>query len=520
MRNFILVLILLFLIITATIGLFSDKTFYPAQDVVLKEKFSNKSKKKADHSKYVILQKNFKHPQDVTAACISCHTESHKEVMQSSHWNWERPVYIEGKGIVYLGKKNIINNFCIGTQSNIQSCAKCHIGYDMKEDETSFTDPTNIDCLVCHDQSLTYVKGANLAGDPAKSVDLSVAAKSVGKPTRDNCGVCHFYGGGGNNIKHGDLDNTMFHPNREIDIHMDEAGPNLVCVDCHTTKDHKIAGKIYSIATMNTERSKCEDCHTNTPHINEIINEHTLKVSCQTCHIPIYSKGSSTNLYWDWETAGKLKDGKPFMEEDSLGNHIYKSIKGSFTYGRNLVPEYIWFNGTAEHYILGDKIEDTTKTVVLNPLNGSYKDRNSKIIPVKIHTANQIFDPITKLLIQPHLYSAHKGEGAYWKDFNWPQAAKVGMNRVGLPFSGKYSFIKTAMYWPINHQVAPKEESLTCTDCHNRNNSRLAGLTDFYMPGRDFHPFVDNFGILIILLSFVGVLFHGALRIYFVKKQK
>jgi octaheme c-type cytochrome (tetrathionate reductase family) len=501
-------------------NVFSDKTYYPSQDVMLKEKFSEKPREVVDHSKFAVLQKDFKRPQEVTLACISCHNKRHTEVMESSHWNWERPDYIEGKGIVYLGKKNIINNFCIGTQTNVQSCAKCHVGYDMNESGTSFNDPANVDCLVCHDQTQSYVKGANLAGEPAKSVDLSKVAQSVGKPTRDNCGVCHFFGGGGNNIKHGDLDNTMFHPDRSIDIHMDDAGPNLVCIDCHTTENHQISGKVYSIATENTNRSSCEDCHTETPHKKEILNEHTIKVSCQTCHIPIYAKGTSTNLYWDWRTAGKLKDGKPFMEEDSLGNHTYKSIKGTFTYGNNIKPEYIWFNGTAGHYILGDKVEDTTKAVVLNPLNGSYLDKNSKIIPVKIHTANQIFDPITKLLIQPHLYTDKKGEGAYWKDFNWDDAARVGMERIGLPYSGKYTFIKTEMYWPINHQVAPKEESLTCTDCHDRDNSRLAGLTDFYMPGRDYQSLVDNIGLLMIILSFLGIMFHGLLRIYYSSQRK
>lgn len=520
MRKFIIVLSVAIVIVMVAFNIFSDKTYHPSNDVVLKAKYSEKPAKVVDHSKFAVLQKDFERPQDVTKTCISCHNKRHLEVMESSHWNWERPDYIEGKGIVYLGKKNIINNFCIGTQSNVKSCAKCHIGFDMTENGTSFTDSTNIDCLVCHDQTNSYVKGANLAGEPDPTVNLTKIAQNVGKPTRDNCGVCHFYGGGGNNVKHGDLDNTMFHPDRSIDIHMDEAGPNLVCTDCHKTENHQIQGKVYSIATLNTERSSCEECHTETPHKALILNEHTLKVACQTCHIPIYSKGTATNLYWDWSTAGRLKDGEPFMEEDSMGNHIYKSIKGSFTWGKNIEPDYVWFNGTANHYVLGDKILDTTKAVVLNPLNGSYADKNSKIIPVKIHTANQIFDPVTGLIIQPNLYSDKIGEGAYWKDFNWNDAAAKGMKSIGLPYSGKYSFIKTEMYWPINHQVAPKEESLTCTNCHARENSRLSALTDFYLPGRDYSSLIDVLGFLLIIASFAGVLFHGFLRVYFANKQK
>ena len=520
MRKFIIVLSVTFVIILVAFSIFSDKTYRPTNAVVLKAKYSEKPAKVVDHSKFAVLQKDFARPQDLTKTCISCHNKRHIEVMQSSHWNWERPDYIEGKGIVYLGKKNIINNFCIGTQSNVKSCAKCHIGFDMTENGTSFTDSTNIDCLVCHDQSNSYVKGANLAGTTDPNVNLTKVAQSVGKPTRDNCGVCHFYGGGGNNVKHGDLDNTMFHPDREIDIHMDEAGPNLVCTDCHRTENHQITGKIYSIASLSTERSTCEECHTETPHKALILNEHTLKVACQTCHIPIYSKGTPTNLHWDWSTAGRLKDGKPYEEVDSLGNHIYKSIKGSFTYGKNIEPDYIWFNGTAGHYVLGDKIEDTTKAVVLNPLYGSYSDKNSKIIPVKIHTATQIFDPVTRMIILPNLYADNVGEGAFWKDFDWNIASEKGMKAVGLPYSGKYSFIKTEMYWPINHQVAPKEESLTCTNCHQRENSRLAGLNDFYLPGRDYSSIINLLGFLLIIASFAGVLSHGFLRVYFANKQK
>ena len=70
--------------------------------------------------------------------------------------------------------------------------------------------------------------------------------------------------------------------------------------------------------------------------------------------------------------AGKLKNGEPYFEEDSLGEHSYLSIKGSFV-GKEIVnPEYQWFSGTASHYLEGDQVQDTTKPLVLNPLNGSY----------------------------------------------------------------------------------------------------------------------------------------------------
>jgi Cytochrome c bacterial. len=390
----------------------------------------------------------------------------------------------------------------------------------MTADLSSFTDSTNIDCLVCHDNSETYAKGAEMSGDPDPSVDLSAVAQSVGLPKRSNCGVCHFYGGGGNNVKHGDLEKSMFEPSKEVDVHMAVEGSNLACVDCHTAENHNLKGKIYSLSSMNRDRSSCEQCHTEAPHAASILNEHTLKVACQTCHIPTYAKVNATKTDWDWSTAGELHDGKPFETDDKDGNHTYLSIKGSFKWGKNLKPEYIWFNGTADHYLLGDTVSDTSKPLEINTLNGSYSDPDSKIIPVKIHRAKQPYDPVTKMLIQPKLFADEKGEGAFWKDFDWARASAVGMKDVGLPFSGKYTFINTEMTWPINHMVAPKEESVKCIECHTNNGSRLAGLNDFYMPARDHSPFIDSAGILLIAVSLLGVFIHGSIRVYSSKKRK
>jgi hypothetical protein len=77
-------------------------------------------------------------------------------------------------------------------------------------------------------------------------------------------------------------------------------------------------------------------------------------------------------MSWKWSKAGKLKDGKPFHEEDTYGNHTYLSTKGEFTWGKDIIPDYIWFNGTADHYILGDTI--TSIPVQMNTLNGSHDD--------------------------------------------------------------------------------------------------------------------------------------------------
>ncbi len=493
MRKIVLILAFFSLLILIAVGFFSQKDYEPTTLMKLKEKYSQKVNSSVDHSKFTSLQQNFSSPQHVTATCIICHNKRHVEVMQSNHWNWEREEYVEGRGIVYLGKKNAINNFCIGTQGNEQSCAKCHIGYGMTSEGMVYTDSTNVDCLVCHDNTETYVKDLEKGGAPVSTLDFNAIAQSVGK--------------------HGDLDMAMFETTKDIDVHMGIDGAKLQCVDCHTTEKHNISGKVYSLSSMNLDRNTCEQCHTENPHDDNILNEHSIKVACQSCHIPTYAKANSTKMYWDWSTAGKLKDGEPYEEDDSLGNHTYLSIKGSFVWERNVVPDYIWFNGTASHYLEGDVIKDTTNPLVLNQLHGSYSDNESKIYPVKIHVANQPYDPINKILIQPKLFAEKKGEGAFWKDFNWLTASEVGMKEANLPFSGKISFIKTEMYWPVNHMVATKENTLDCKSCHQRENSRLTGLNDFYMPGRDYSKIVEVGGVWMLILTLLGVFAHGAVRI-------
>lgn len=513
MKKIAISLLIAGLIIAGAIGFLSTRSIRQSDLKILMAELTKKKKPAADHSKFPVLQKKFAKPQEVTEACLSCHNKRADEIMHSNHWNWGREEYVAGRGIVNLGKKNAINNFCIGAKGNEQSCAKCHISFGMTDNAFSFNDSNNIDCLVCHDNTETYAKANEKGGAPEATVDLTNVAQNVGGPKRSNCGVCHFFGGGGNNVKHGDLEKAMFEPSKDIDVHMASGGLNLTCVQCHKTENHAISGKMYSLSSMNRNRVTCEECHTSTPHDNETLNKHTYKIACQTCHIPVYAKENATKTEWDWSTAGKLKDGQPYEEDDKDGNHTYLSIKGSFKWGKNLKPEYVWFNGTAGHYLLGDAVSDTTKPLALNRLNGFYSDPESKIIPVKIHRAKQPFDPINRILIQPKLFAEKKGEGAFWKDFDWQRASQVGMKDVNLPFSGKVSFINTEMYWPVNHMVSSKDKSLNCIDCHTRENSRLAGLNDFYMPGRDYSAVIDSAGFMLLILSLTGVVLHGTLRI-------
>ena len=175
-----------------------------------------------------IVQGPFDSPQQVTRACLTCHAEAASQVMATTHWTWESdPVSVPWRDEpVTIGKANQINNFCIGAQGNQKKCTSCHAGYGWQEGAAyDFSLSENVDCLACHADTGLYAKADY--GNPAEGVDLLAAAKSVRLPTRENCGKCHFDGGGGNGVKHGDLDESLIFPAAALDVHM--GGQNFQC---------------------------------------------------------------------------------------------------------------------------------------------------------------------------------------------------------------------------------------------------------------------------------------------------
>ena len=175
MKKTIALIIAITLVILIAVNVFKQGEIIDLKLEKLKQTYSVKPTPSVDHRKLPELQKKFKTPQEVTAACISCHTETPKEVMASAHWNWERAGYIEGHGIEFIGKKNVVNNYCIGSKTNEQACAKCHIGFGMtNNDEYNYENAVNVDCMVCHDNSETYQKGASMAGLTSNSCGVRV----------------------------------------------------------------------------------------------------------------------------------------------------------------------------------------------------------------------------------------------------------------------------------------------------------------------------------------------------------
>jgi len=502
------------------------------------------SESTADHSKFKELQKEFASGPEVTEACLSCHTEASRQVMHSVHWKWEFENPTTGQ---LLGKRHVLNSFCGNVASNEARCTSCHVGYGWTDmGEAPPADEAAVDCLVCHDTSGQYGKLATGAGHPMMSpkgesvtgakawvVDLKKAAQSVDLPRRENCGSCHFYGGGGDNVKHGDLSSALYHPTKDVDVHMAEDGLNFTCEDCHRSDKHLFAGSRYDVdatdpdgigkpGMIRKDVATCESCHGNTPHdmltvTGLKLNDHTDRVACQTCHIPEFARGGvATKTRWDWSTAGKMDaQGHPMhVDGYTQGNgkalHTYLATKGDFEYGEDVVPYYAWFNGQVD-YTTGDKTIDPTQVVEINKISGASEDGRSRIWPFKRMEGRQAYDAGLNRLVYSNVWGPTT-DTAFWTNFDWSKAITAGMKAAGAEYSGEYGFVDTYMYWPITHMVAPADQALDCQDCH-AEQGRLAGLSGVYMPGSQPKSIGAIIGMVFFFAMAAGVVVHTVLRL-------
>ena len=501
--------------VVAILFFFSSAPAFAARSLDI----SGNAESTADHTTFDVLKQKFQTGPEVTKACLSCHTKAARQLHKTKHWTWE---YKNPKTGQTVGKRNVVNNFCISAEPNIAACSSCHIGYGWKDDSFDFASEENVDCLVCHDTTSTYSKTKLRAGGKRK-LNLSKIARNIGKTSRATCGACHFSGGGGKAVKHGDMDPSLNHPDYFVDVHMDADGLNFSCSTCHTSDEHEVAGSRYAPTAADTSgidvpgrsvggRASCVSCHSTEPHPEENhpkLNDHTDRVACQTCHIPRLSRGDFANkTWWDWSTATKMApDGSVLHKFDENGHEIYNSKKGDFVWKDWVKPEYAWFNGTVRYNLVGDEI-DPKKIVPINMLEGSADDAQSRIWPFKVMRGKQPYDSVKNSLVTVQT----TGKTGFWTTFDWPSGIAQGMASVNKPYSGEFGFVETEMHWPITHMVAPPKEAVACNECHAKD-SLLKDLTGFYMPGRDSFEWLSQLGWLAAALSLLGVLGHMALRI-------
>jgi octaheme c-type cytochrome (tetrathionate reductase family) len=427
-----------------------------------------------DHT--TLVKGPFKSGEQVTKACLQCHQKQANDFIKTTHWTWKGiPNHIKGmeKSTAEYGKANMLNAVCTsieGGKDGIvhEQCSKCHAGYGWARTTFDFTDTGKVDCLVCHAKKGNYARSVGGSVDMKAiekgSLNLELAAQSVGVPGRANCGYCHYFGGGEDSVKTPGIESTLEKKDRKLDVHMGtkaSGGGDMACQTCHVTREHKIAGAS-SMTAHYDSRVTCEDCHkgAKAPHQKSkngaVIARHAGAVACQTCHIPYFGRSQATKMEWYWSDAGK-----DLKSEEQFDKETYVKKMGRFVWGKNVTPVYAWYNGTIEHYMKGQVIKDPTQPVVITRPVGSIKDTTARIYPYKLFKGDLPMDSDYKYL---SIFQHYK---SFWVDFNWEKALAGGAEGSGLPYSGRYQFVKTASYFSVSHEVAPREEALQCNDCHS-----------------------------------------------------
>jgi len=398
-------------------------------------------------------------PPDVTRHCLGCHQSVGKDLLRTAHWSWQgqSPTLVGYEHRTDVSRWSMMNSYCLAGGADERACATCHIGYGEVDAAFDFTDPSNIDCLVCHDTTGTYRKDPSRPGMPSPEVDLVAVARRVGRPSRATCGGCHFFSGGAANAKHGDLEPILADPPGHLDQHMGVLG--MRCQSCHTTSRHRIAGMSMTSPAVEG-RVHCEQCHSSTPHgvvgmLGQHLDDHVRSVACETCHIPLFARTAPTLLHRDFSVAG----GDRPRETGPLGMPVYDPRFGALRWGVDQVPVYLWWDGTRHASLVGDRIRPR-RGVVLNAPSGEKRDPAARIFPFKSHTAVQPYDLESQVLAVPML------SADYWVDFSWDRAIRDGMAARGLEYSGRYGWVETTLYTGIHHGVGPAVTALGCADCH------------------------------------------------------
>jgi len=425
-----------------------------------------------------------------TQSCLMCHQKEGLAALEMGHFKWsDRSNRVAGLEGEVIGKNNLLNNFCIAIPSNEGRCTQCHTGIGYADDTFDFSNPANVDCLICHDQSNTYSKAPTTAGAPPPTVDLNAVARSIAlgaDPKRKNCINCHAKAGGGDNVKHGDISTDLVATTREYDVHMGVDGANLQCTACHGANhdpengnyNHGNAGmSLHSV--HEGEMKQCADCHgsqdsihADTPAYGMFEEGWHERLACQVCHIPAIARKISTKVEWYWADAGQNID--PVPVDPDTGRPTYDKKKGTFVWKNNVRPVLRYSNGVWDRMVINKSDRYTEEPIQLATPHGDYNDPNAMIYPFKKMVGNQVVDTVNKTVMVPHLFGGKGGPNPYWAKYDWNLALQDGSAYTGQPYSGTYGFADTEMLLSVNHEVAPAENALgngsfpdACMDCHS-----------------------------------------------------
>jgi len=416
------------------------------------------------------------------SVCRQCHNTEVNEVLDSVHYQWKagademvngqpeqgKIIQRDGSGTILPGT-SAMNAYCINTLGNWSGCGSCHVGLGPEPSTTAY----NVDCLLCHQKQYKRkkVNGIFQPDTANMCVDMNTAVRTVHKPERDNCVQCHSIGGGGDNFKRGDL--AIAHKSTTdttFDVHMATTGGDLVCQACHTTSQHKIAGRgtdlrpLDSTAGVNCSTSACHPAKTGTSgHATSDVNKHIGRVACQTCHIPVYAKNAAdtpateaTEMHRDW-TLPEWNASKTRWEPTP-------------TKANNQRPVYRHWNGTSWGYNLNDPamFDVATGTYAMSRPEGGINDANSALYPFKYKTATQAYAPGLNMLvaIDTAKYWSMPAPPYVPTQANIDATVAAGLANMGFSAATPFSWVTTDEYQLITHEVPTANNVLACTSCH------------------------------------------------------
>ena len=407
-----------------------------------------------------------------TATCLTCHTNEAVDAHASVHYQWLGDASeTVGLTTTWAGKLGGINDFCVypdinwtGKLTNLDGqvvdggCATCHAGLGLKPTADATTEQLeNVDCLVCHSDSyertLVRVNGQLrfVPDTAAMGVSVMQAAVDITPPSTDSCLDCHTGAGGGNNFKRGDIDEAQRSPSASLDVHLASAasgGAGLTCISCHTTVDHRMAGRGTDLRPRDLpDPMGCDDCHAARPHSNRRLDDHAARVSCTVCHIPEFARDAPTDMHRDYSAPPEVHPTKRLYEP-----HMMMQA--------HVTPDYRFFNGQSAFYEFGaPTVSDSDGLVVMSEPLGSIDDAGAKIHAFKRHRATQPMEPGAGGRLLPLKI------GLLFQNGDTDGAIEQGAIAVGWGYTG-HEYAETVRWMGLYHQVAPSSEALGCSDCH------------------------------------------------------
>ena len=324
-------------------------------------------------------------------------------------------------------------------------CALPNFSYSQQGEEDGWYDLTKRDCSNCH-------IGAAWSPDGDKQVPICDKCHISATPTEQDhevtvakCMGCHKK----DVSKRGDDFSAL------NDVHL---AAGFLCHDCHSNpKDadgistHQfLKGTAMDTTepTMMGTLSCTSACHYGDepvvshgtrPHDNtatgEALNDHAVKVACETCHTGLRPNDALARRQWNVFTS----EGKPVTTWRKQG----------------WLPEHKWYDNTGPG-VSGD---------YRLPILGYTERRNApgaKIYPFNavsvdwfVKTKQSAYDDI---IIVPEVKAADKnGDGT------------VTVDEMRLVY--KHATLKTEdMNFSITHSVLPAEDAFECQDCHTYNS--------------------------------------------------